>query len=155
MIGGRLVLGLVVGLAGAAVVGGAVGLPFAITHREASPIEVAYAQSAISVVSALRATSGAVQVGDQRSVETGRAAYVVSCAQCHGDTGSGQGRFGLLTFPPAADLRSSHTRTLSDAQLHGIIKHGLGFNAMPAYARVYNDADVSAIVSYLRSLQQT
>jgi mono/diheme cytochrome c family protein len=49
---------------------------------------------------------------------------------------------------------SEDAKEKSDAVLFWITKNGLSFTGMPAFAKQYDDADIWAIVGYVRSLQQ-
>ncbi len=131
-----------------------VALPFALTHRTDLPLEHVYGDAAVSVVSRILGGDTPNPVAnDQRALSTGRAAYTGSCAVCHGAKGDGRGAFGLTTYPPATDLTSENARSKTDAQLFWIVKNGLGFTAMPAFGDQYKDADIWAMVAYIRALQ--
>ena len=130
-----------------------VALPFALTHRQDLPLERVYADVAVSLVSRiLGGDAPNPVVNDQRALASGRAAYTGSCAVCHGAKGDGRGVFGRTTYPDATDLTG--VKNKSDAQLFWIVKNGLGFTAMPAFGGQYKDADIWAIVAYIRALQR-
>ena len=130
-----------------------VALPFALTHRQDLPLERVYADVAVSLVSRiLGGDAPNPDVNDQRALASGRAAYTGSCAVCHGAKGDGRGVFGRTTYPDATDLTG--VKNKSDAQLFWIVKNGLGFTAMPAFGGQYKDADIWAIVAYIRALQR-
>jgi mono/diheme cytochrome c family protein len=130
-----------------------VALPFALTHRQDLPLERVYGDVAVSVVSRVLGGDAPNPVADdQRALASGRAAYTGSCAVCHGAKGDGRGVFGRTTYPDATDLTG--VKNKSDAQLFWIIKNGLGFTAMPAFGGQYKDADIWAIVAYIRALQR-
>jgi len=130
-----------------------VALPFALTHRQDLPLERVYGDVAVSLVSRiLGGDAPNPVVNDQRALANGRAAYTGSCALCHGAKGDGRGVFGRTTYPDATDLTG--VKNKSDAQLFWIVKNGLGFTAMPAFGGQYKDADIWAIVAYIRALQR-
>jgi len=130
-----------------------VALPFALTHRQDLPLERVYGDAAVSLVSRILGGDAPNPVAnDQRALAGGRAAYTGSCAVCHGAKGDGRGVFGRTTYPDATDLTS--VKNKSDAQLFWIVKNGLGFTAMPAFGGQYQDADIWAIVAYVRALQR-
>jgi mono/diheme cytochrome c family protein len=132
-----------------------VALPFALTHRTDLPLEHVYGDAVVSVVSRILGGDTPNPVAnDQRALTTGRAAYTGSCAVCHGATGDGRGAFGLTTYPHATDLTSENAKNKTDAQLFWIVKNGLGFTAMPAFSGQYQDADIWAMVAYIRALQR-
>lgn len=131
-----------------------VALPFALTHRQDLPLERVYGDAAVSLVSRVLGGDATNPVAnDQRALVTGRAAYTGSCAVCHGAKGDGRGAFGRITYPDATDFTSDAAKSKTDAQLFWIVKNGLGFTAMPAFGGQYNDADIWAIVAYIRHLQ--
>jgi mono/diheme cytochrome c family protein len=147
-------LGLVVGAVVVAVAGLIVGGPFALTHRQDLPFERIYGDVAIGIASRLFAGSAQNPLASNpRAVEQGRSSYIGSCAECHGATGDGKGVFGQSTYPPAADLTSHDTKEKSDASLFWIVKNGLSFTGMPGFSSQYNDQEIWALVSYMRSMQ--
>lgn len=141
------------GAASALVLGLVIGLPAALTHHDELPLERAYGNAAVSLVSRVLGGDAANPLAsDARAISAGRAAYTGSCAVCHGARGDGRGAFGPSTHPDAADLTSAATKAKTDAQLFWIVKNGLGFTAMPAFRERYTDDDIWAIVAFLREL---
>ena len=63
-----------------------------------------------------------------------------NCAHCHGDDARGD------EGPDLHDLRKS------DARLEKIIKNGIK-GEMPSFGKKFSDADVQAIIAYLRTLK--
>jgi mono/diheme cytochrome c family protein len=130
-----------------------VALPFALTHREDLPLERAYGDAAVSLVSRVLGGDAPNPVAtDERALSTGRAAYTGSCALCHGAKGDGRGVFGPTTYPDATDLTGAGAKRKTDAQLFWIVKNGLGFTAMPAFGGQYKDDEIWAMVAYIRAL---
>ena len=78
-------------------------------------------------------------VNDQTVIE-GRRIFVKHCVECHGFDGRGE---------EAPDLR--HVRA-GDRLVRQIITGGIK-GEMPAYGKALNDADVGALVGYLRTLR--
>lgn len=148
-----LIAGVVATLAMEAVVVG----PLALNHRQDLPLERKFGSFAVSLTARLHAGSQKNPVAQNpRALTSGRYAYTGSCAQCHGATGNGKGAaFSTALYPPATDLTSDNTREKSDAELFWITKQGLSFTGMPAFGGQYSDADIWAMVAYLRSLQTT
>ena len=66
--------------------------------------------------------------------------FDLNCAHCHGDDARGD---------EGPDLHGLHK---SDARLTTIIKGGIK-GEMPAFAKKFNDADVQALIAYLRTLK--
>jgi mono/diheme cytochrome c family protein len=132
-----------------------VALPFALTHRQDLPLERVYGDAAVSVVSRVLGGDAANPLAnDERTLATGRIEYTGSCAVCHGAKGDGRGVFGPTTYPDATDFTTDAAKSKSDAQLFWIVKNGLGFTAMPAFNGQYKDADIWAMVAYIRHLQR-
>ena len=147
--------GIVVGLAVAAVLAGLALAPLLLVHRADLPFERAYGNAVVSFVTRVMAGGATNPVaGNARAASDGRAAYVGSCAVCHGATGDGKGTFGPTTYPRATDLLSQEAKDLSDAQLYWITKNGLSFTAMPGFGGQYADRDLWSLVTYIRQLQQ-
>lgn len=128
--------------------------PLALVRRDL-PFERAVGNAAVSVVVKLQAGSATNPNGPGgRIVDAGRFAYTGSCATCHGATGDGKGLFGRDTYPDATDLTGPDAVGRTDAELFWILKNGLGFTAMPGFARSYSDANIWDLVSYIRALQE-
>jgi len=85
--------------------------------------------------------------------EKGRAAYLQTCAVCHGEQGDG---YANDLAAPALDA-SEHAPEHPDQQVHEWIingKLGLG-RQMPAYGDQLTDEEVHAIIAYLHTLWTT
>lgn len=94
-------------------------------------------------------------------VAQGRALYADYCAACHGVNLEGQPNWkerlpsGRLPAPPHDE--TGHTWHHSDRQLIAITKHGPGAlvpgyeSDMPGFADVLTDAEIVAILAYLKS----
>jgi mono/diheme cytochrome c family protein len=97
-------------------------------------------------------TSGSIMAGSERS--TGGRIYLDSCAACHRLSGSGEN----LTFPTLAgnpSVLSSDPSSLIGVILEGAREpstvaapSGL---AMPGFGWRYNDADIAALATFIRS----
>jgi mono/diheme cytochrome c family protein len=72
-------------------------------------------------------------------VEQGHQFFTMSCSECHGDDAHGD---------EGPDL---HNLAISNASIAARIKKGVK-GEMPSFAKKYNDAQVAALISYLRSL---
>jgi len=87
---------------------------------------------------------GLIAVGSSSAVAQDAAAtYKAKCAMCHGADGKG-GKMGTR------DFASSEVKAESDAQLEEIITKGKG--KMPSYDGKLKEADIKALVTYIRSL---
>ena len=147
---GRTAL-ILIGVAAAALIGLLVVPALLLVHRTDLPFERAYGNAVVSLVARVSA-GDAKMPANARSSAAGRYVYIGSCATCHGATGDGKGVFGVATYPPATDLTAS--KATSDAALFWITKNGLSFTGMPGFGRQYSDADLWAVVGYIRTLQQ-
>jgi cytochrome c oxidase cbb3-type subunit 3 len=83
----------------------------------------------------------------------GQRFYYAYCAQCHGVDGRGSWRAALFLLRPG-DL-AERSRGESDRYLFDIIKQGgspIGRPGMPAFGYQMTDADIEALVAYIRTL---
>jgi cytochrome c6 len=75
--------------------------------------------------------------------------YKTKCAQCHGADGSGSTSMGkTMGLKP---LSSAEVQGMSDADLTALITNGKG--KMLAYKSKLSDADISALVKYVKTLK--
>ncbi|MEO3427621.1 cytochrome c [Pelagibius sp. CAU 1746] len=100
--------------------------------------------------------------GDPDKVALGAQVYAANCASCHGANLEGQPNWrqrkadGRLPAPPH-DV-SGHTWHHPDAQLFALTKQGPaalaggGYQSdMPGYAGTLSDAEIWAVLSYIKS----
>jgi len=73
-------------------------------------------------------------------VNRGHELFEHNCAPCHGDDARGD------------EGPSLHNLAKSDARIMAIIKGGIK-GEMPAFAKKFKEADVQALVSYVRTLK--
>jgi mono/diheme cytochrome c family protein len=81
--------------------------------------------------------------------------YYGSCAECHGVDGRGSWRAALFLLRPGDLTDPSRMGAHSDTYLFDIIKHGgapIGRPGMPAFGAQLTDADIEALVRYVRTL---
>jgi mono/diheme cytochrome c family protein len=130
-----------------------VGLPLSLAHRAEFPLEGAFGQFAVNLISSLNAGNAANPLpNDSKTLADGEDLYNNNCASCHGDKGDGKGLFENGYYPPPANLIAASTQSKSDAQLRWIIKNGLSFTAMAAYPE-FDDQQLWSLVTYIRSLK--
>ena len=90
-----------------------------------------------------------------RGPEPGRSLYEAHCATCHGAGGRGDSWRARLLFLRPGDLASPALASLPDRYLADIVRHGgstLGKPGMPSFGFVLSDAEVEAVIQYVRSL---
>ena len=90
-----------------------------------------------------------------RGPEPGRALYQAHCASCHGAAGRGDSWRARLLFLQPGDLSSPAMAALPDRYLVEMVRHGgsaFGKPGMPSFSFVLSDAEIDAIVQYVRTL---
>ena len=103
-----------------------------------------------------------IDPADREKVALGAQVYVEHCASCHGADLEGQPDWrqrradGRLPAPPHD--ASGHTWHHPDAQLFALTKHGPaalvggGYQSdMPGYEGILSDAEIWAVLSYIKS----
>ena len=80
---------------------------------------------------------------------TAKTTFQTKCAMCHGPDGAGSEAGKSLNVP---DLRSPEVQKLPDAELAKVISEGKG--GMPPFKGSLNEAQIHAMVTYVRSLRQ-
>jgi mono/diheme cytochrome c family protein len=89
--------------------------------------------------------------------EPGRTLYQAHCATCHGADGRGDSwRARLLLLRPG-NLAGPEMGGLPDGYLEDVIRHGgstFGKPGMPSFGHTLGDAEIRALVAYLRSLSR-
>jgi mono/diheme cytochrome c family protein len=90
-------------------------------------------------------------LGDPAQLERGAALFVQHCVQCHGAPGVAPEPFALGMTPSAANL--VHTaRTSTPAEIYWAVRHGLKLSGMPAWEFRMSDAELWAVVAFVRTL---
>jgi mono/diheme cytochrome c family protein len=86
------------------------------------------------------ASAPAVEISTSPEVvHQGANYFAMSCTECHGDDAHGD---------EGPDL---HNLAISNARIATTIRKGIK-GEMPTFAKKYNDAQIAAVVSYLRTL---
>jgi mono/diheme cytochrome c family protein len=82
--------------------------------------------------------------------------YSKKCASCHGKDGSGKTKMGKKSG--ARDYRSAKVQgSFSDAEGIAAIKNGVkkkGKEKMKAYASKYSEAEIKALLQYVRAFKK-
>jgi mono/diheme cytochrome c family protein len=132
-------------------------------------------RAAVVAILALLSACGEVAAPDSRAnprdaaqVALGAKVYAQHCAACHGAKLEGQPSWrsrpanGRMPAPPHDE--SGHTWHHTEEVLFGITKEGLvpgkyappGYTSdMPAYANVLSDAEIWAVLAYIKSHWKT
>jgi mono/diheme cytochrome c family protein len=96
---------------------------------------------------------------DAVSVERGRVLFSVTCVQCHGESGEGNGIIGASLVWPPANLTSDVVQSKADGALFLTISNGIqGANGqihMPALNENLTVRDRWDVVNYIRTLKPT
>jgi mono/diheme cytochrome c family protein len=90
-----------------------------------------------------------------RGPEPGRTLYQAHCATCHGAAGRGNSWRARLLFLGPGDLSSPAVASLPDRYLTDLVRHGgatLGKPGMPSFGFVLSDAEIEAVIQYVRTL---
>ena len=83
------------------------------------------------------------------SVERGRILFARNCAQCHGDTGRGNGPAGVNLRPQPADFLV-HVPYHGDTTIFGWISNGVQGTGMPAWGDQLSEEQRWDLVNFLR-----
>ncbi|HSF06910.1 MAG TPA: cytochrome c [Methylomirabilota bacterium] len=85
----------------------------------------------------------------------GERLYYAYCITCHGEDGRGSWRAALFLIRPGDLADAARMQEHTDQYLFDVIKHGgapFGRPGMPAFSYHMGDADIEALVGYMRSL---
>lgn len=81
----------------------------------------------------------------------GQERYMINCAVCHGDTGSGNGITSQYGLAGAANYNTDRLRQVPDGYLYDVVVHGKGNMIGLPHIQL---EDRWAIVAYIRALQR-
>jgi mono/diheme cytochrome c family protein len=87
--------------------------------------------------------------------EPGRSLFRAHCATCHGADGRGGSWRARLLWLAPGDLTAPAVRAAPDTYLAEIVRRGgsdLGKPGMPSFGFALGEADIQALVAYLRAL---
>jgi cytochrome c oxidase cbb3-type subunit III len=100
----------------------------------------------LTSANSIRPQSAAPRTASPVALQTGKQIWTASCAGCHGVDGRGGEHAPNIATKPEA-LR------LSDGEIFRIVRDGSLSMAMPSFRSSLDKSKISAVVSYLRSLQ--
>jgi mono/diheme cytochrome c family protein len=90
----------------------------------------------------------------QADLPAARKLYLDKCAECHGDTGQGDGPQGRTYDPPPKDLTdAARMNSVSDGEL--FYKISEGHRPMPAFRKRLTEEQRWQLVLFLRSLSNS
>ena len=99
-----------------------------------------YIQKESASAQVLTPVSAADEAATPEMVKQGGEYFGLSCSQCHGDDAHGD---------EGPDL---HNLAISNARIANTIRKGVK-GEMPTFAKKYDDQQIAALVSYLRTLK--
>lgn len=88
---------------------------------------------------------------DEDRVRLGAGHFQSGCAPCHGAPGEPPNPIAEQMLPPPPNL-VGHVPNWEDRHLFWIVKHGIKYAGMPAWATQDRDDEVWAVVAFLRRL---
>ncbi|MFK3889105.1 c-type cytochrome [Sphingomonas sp. NPDC079357] len=77
--------------------------------------------------------------------------FAAACASCHGAPGQRPSPVMQKAMPPAPDL-AVNAREWTDGQLFYILRHGVKYSGMPAWAGAKRDDEIRRMVAFVRRL---
>jgi cytochrome c6 len=98
----------------------------------------------------LLAAAATISGGSPADQSAGADTYKAKCSVCHGADGSGNTPMGKRMS--IRDLRSADVQKQSDQDLANIIRNGKA--PMPGFAKSLDQAQIQALVAYIRSIAQ-
>jgi mono/diheme cytochrome c family protein len=91
-------------------------------------------------------------LNDPSLIEEGYRHYQETCVSCHGAPGIPPSRIGKGLRPPPPEL-AEELYPWSDAELFWIIDNGITMTGMPALGPAHSDAELWAIVAFVKRLR--
>jgi mono/diheme cytochrome c family protein len=93
---------------------------------------------------------------DAPSIAAGKALYEKHCAECHGDTGKGDGMMGEDMDPKPPDLTDAEWKHGStDGEIFTVVRDGVKGTGMKTFGKKLTPHQIWDLVNYLRSIGPT
>lgn len=90
---------------------------------------------------------------DEKSIAAGKTQFAKHCAQCHGDTGKGDGEMADMSDPPPANLTDAEWKHgSSDGEIFTVIRDGVKGTDMKPWAKKLTTNQMWDLVNYIRTL---
>jgi mono/diheme cytochrome c family protein len=89
---------------------------------------------------------------DATSIANGKALWIKNCASCHGKTGLGDGVKARTIETFSGDFSAAAFQSETDGEIFGKTK--LGREEMPKYDGKIPDAEIWAMVNYMRTFKK-
>jgi len=110
------------------------------------------AEGAIGI--GVHALVGLVMLGGASANDVGERVYRERCAPCHGDSGRGDGPAAEALEPRPRNFREvGFWRDRTEQQLTDVVRRGKPGTLMAPFEGVLSDAEIEAVVSYVRSFR--
>lgn len=85
----------------------------------------------------------------EQTLQAAKAIYLQKCANCHGETGAGDGPEAMMYDPAPADLSRAHVRQMTDGGVFFQISEG--DKPMPAFKDQLTEEQRWQLVHYVRT----
>ena len=92
-------------------------------------------------------------LGDPELAQRGLVLFHEQCVQCHGGPGVAPEAFALGMTPVPTSL-AHNAREYTSAELYWVVKNGIKMTGMPAWEFRLADADLWALVAFMREMPQ-
>jgi putative copper export protein len=86
-------------------------------------------------------------------INAGRSTYIDKCAECHGDSGQGDGSWAIENRGAIPALSSPHIDVHTDGEIYWWITHGIPSLEMPPLEDEINEDQRWQIIHFVRSLR--
>ena len=87
------------------------------------------------------------------SVEEGAKLFASSCAQCHGESGDGNGRAAPGQVPPPTSFREARMKKVAPHQIYNAVGFGVDGTAMPSFEDAFSPSQRWDVSFYLMTLR--
>ena len=90
---------------------------------------------------------------DDASVAAGKALFTKRCAECHGDSGKGDGEMADMYDPRPANLTDAEWKHgSSDGEIYTVIRNGVKGTDMKPFAKKLTSHQTWDLVNFIRSI---